>query len=82
LIKEEKEKSVANFIQLLRDKLRPRFGITLTENTQWKEVKAILKDEPRYLGLKSSSLKEKLFNEFILNEVLVTPGQKRARLLQ
>ena len=27
-------------------------------------------------------MKEKLFNEFILNEVLTTPGQKRDRLLE
>ncbi len=27
-------------------------------------------------------MKEKLFNEFILNEVLTTPGQKRDRLIQ
>jgi hypothetical protein len=27
-------------------------------------------------------MKEKLFNDFILNEVLTTPGQKRDRLLE
>ena len=27
-------------------------------------------------------MKEKLFNEFILNEVLTTPGQKRDRLIK
>jgi hypothetical protein len=66
----------------MKDKLRPRFGVTLNELTKWNDVKAVLHDDPRYSQLKSSSTKEKLFNEFILNEVLTTPGQKRDRLIQ
>jgi len=27
-------------------------------------------------------MREKLFNDFVLNEILTTPGQKRVRLLE
>ena len=66
----------------MKDKLRPRYGVTLNEHTKWIDAKAVLHDDPRYSQLKSSSLKEKLFNDFILNEVLTTPGQKRDRLIE
>ncbi len=48
LKKEMKERAVENFIQLLKDKLRPRYGVTLNEHTKWNEVKAVLHDDPRY----------------------------------
>lgn len=39
-------------------------------------------EEQSYKALKSSSQREKLFEEFIMNAVLVTPGQKRQRLIE
>ena len=56
-------------------------GTILNEHTKWDDVKKLLKDDSRYHLIKSSKAREKLFDDFIMNEILITPGQKRARLL-
>ena len=62
----------------MKQKLR---GTILNEHTRWDDVKAKLKKDSRYALVKSSKLREKLFDDFIMNEILITPGQKRNRLL-
>ncbi len=32
----------------MKDKLRPRYGVTLNELTKWNDVKAVLHDDLRY----------------------------------
>lgn len=53
----------------------------LSATTLWKDIKSILKEDKRYEQLKSSSLKEKLFEEFMISEILTDVGQKRSRLV-
>jgi hypothetical protein len=57
-------------------------GTILNEHTKWDTVKAKLKEDSRYALVKSSKLREKLFDDFIMTEILITPGQKRNRLLE
>lgn len=56
--------------------------LKLSEHSKWIDVKNSLKDDYRFKNIKSSSMRERLFDEFIMSEVLVTPGQKRTRLLE
>jgi hypothetical protein len=46
----------------------------LNEHTKWDDVKGKLKDDDRYHLVKSSKQRQKLFDDFIMNEILITPG--------
>jgi len=70
---------VEAFTQLMKQKLR---GMILNEHTKWDAVKDKLKEDSRYALVKSSKLREKLFDDFLMNDILITPGQKRSRLLE
>ena len=74
------DNSIEAFSQLMKQKLRGI--IILNEHTKWHSVKDRLKEDSRYCLVKSSKLREKLFDDFIMNEILITPGQKRSRLLE
>jgi hypothetical protein len=63
----------------MKQKLR---GTILNDHIKWDDVKGKLKEDSRYALVKSSKLREKLFDDFIMNEILITPGQKRNRLLE
>ena len=54
----------------------------MKEDSKWSQIKDKIKEDPRYKTLKSSKLRERLFEEFIMEEVLVTPGQKRQRMIE
>jgi transcription elongation regulator 1 len=54
----------------------------MKEVSKWNQIKDKIKEDPRYKALKSSKLRERLFEEFIMEEVLVTPGQKRQRMIE
>jgi hypothetical protein len=55
--------------------------LELNERSQWKDVKNNIKDDQRYKLIKGSKNKKKLFDDFIMTNILKTPGQKRQRLL-
>lgn len=60
-----------DFKKLLREKLDKD---KVNENTLWKNAKLLIKDDIRYQNLKSVSLREKLFEDYIMSEILTTPG--------
>ena len=66
---DEKATAVESFNSLLAE-----YRDRLNENTTWREFKAKVNGDQRYTGLKSSSLREKLFEEYIMANILVTPG--------
>jgi len=53
----------------------------LKPDSQWNEIKNIFRGDPRYGAVKSASQRENLFEEFMMQEVLTLPGQKRDRLV-
>jgi hypothetical protein len=66
------------FRELLVDKLDP---LELTEYSDWKDIKLHLKSDPRYKDLASVTLKEQLFEEFMVEFVLKNHGMKRNRMV-
>ena len=67
----EKDNAIVAFTQLMKQKLR---GTILNEHTKWDDVKSKLKEDSRYQLVKSSKLRERLFDDFIMSEILITPG--------
>ena len=71
LKKHKKESSIQSFKNMLKQKLS---SMKLDENTKWKEIKKLLKDDSRYRELKSSTMRENLFEEYLMDNILITPG--------
>lgn len=66
LKKSIKDQALDNYKALLREVLLIKKEVPVNEHTSWKNVKDILKKDKRYSDLKSSSLRERLFEEFIM----------------
>ena len=49
-------------------------SLKFNQNSKWSDVKKLIKDDSRYEVLKSSTLREKLFEEFVMQQILITPG--------
>ena len=71
LKKHKKESSIQSFKNMLKQKLS---SLKLDDNTKWKEIKKLLRDDLRYKELKSSTMRENLFEEYLMDNILITPG--------
>ncbi|CDW79923.1 transcription elongation regulator 1 isoform 2 [Stylonychia lemnae] len=73
-----RENQVEKYQQLM---IRLPRMMNLTAEITYKDVKKVIKDEPAYKEFKSKTMKQQIFEEFMLNEILSDVGQKRARLV-
>lgn len=75
-MEEEREKGTLRFKEMLAD------IAGMNEASKWKDIKERIKKDQRYIMVKSSKVREKLFEEYMMERVLITPGQKRQRLIE
>lgn len=81
--KELKESARANALQNFKDLLYEKLDkAALNEYSRWKDVKKLLKDDFKYQALKSVTLRQRLFEDFLMTEVLKSAGQKRNRMVE
>jgi hypothetical protein len=72
---QERQNAIANFQALLRDTFPARHE--LNGDSNWKQAKKFAQGDRRYTALGSSSMREKLFEEFLMTNFLSSPGNKR-----
>eukprot|EP00347_Sterkiella_histriomuscorum_P019504 403341377 len=78
-----KDQSIQNFQKLLRKlpQLTNQANQILNANTQFKDIKSLIKKDQAYSQLKSKTQKQQLFDEYMLSDILTDIGSKRARLV-